>query len=168
MRWGLVGRKGLLFFALVVLAASGCGTNRVGVRLHEAVSDISTEVHLVGVTEQEHQRWAYYSLSKYFAPRDPLYESATDLGYAYVMKFGRGQPDVQNPWVHNPEEWDRVTERWAQRGADYVFVLANLPGFADRPAEQDPRRLIVDIPGKPVYVLITKGGLIRATPPSGG
>ncbi len=168
--------KHVVFLAFLLVTASGCGGLQVGVRVDDSLRDISTEVHLVGVTEEEYQKWAHYSMSKYFSPGDGLRESATSLGYSYVMKFGAGHPALQRPSVRDSLTWRRVQERWSQRGAKYLFVLADLAGFSDRPGEQDPRRLILQNPWpwwsflfpRNIHVLITRGGLMRTTAPSGG
>lgn len=182
MHGRLIGKSGLVLVAFFALVATGCGSfvrahgvgPQIDVRMHAGLSEVSTEVHLVGVSEEEYQKWAHYSMSRYFSPGDPLYESATDLGYAYVMAFGRGHTDLQRPWRESRELWRRVRRRWRQRQARYVFVLANLPGFPDRPGKQDPRRLILKGPWpwwslfwpKALHVLVTEGGLMKTTAPS--
>ena len=125
----------------IVLIAAGCSrmasvvvTRTVTVAAAEDVCRKSIEVHLVGVNRFEKDQWEGMSMTKYWEPENKLRRSAKD--YTYVIKFGQG------PCENVLGKKDPIRRVWKSRKAEYLLVLADLPGlFPDLPGNADARRL---------------------------
>lgn len=123
----------------------GCSNFDIDTRLSEDLASKTVTVHVVGVNASEIQQWKTYSVTEYFRPGNPLRESAVADGYAHVMNFGAGKP--------NPQKLERGSQMWRtwnKRHAEYLIVLACLPGYGDKDdkvGSSDPRRLILPARG---------------------
>lgn len=104
----------------------------------------SIEVHIVGVNKTEFPVWEQMSMSKYWEVGNSIRESAVK----YVMTFGAKSPAelvTEQVLKKNDPIWDK----WDERNAEYLFVLAFLPGIEDKPGAADPRRIFLPYdPGK--------------------
>ncbi len=118
---------------ILVLAAGGC-SQAITVIASDAICKKSVEVHLVGVNRFEKDLWETTSMTDYWTPGSQLRKSAKE--YTYVVQFGRGPCEVA------VDTKDPALKAWKQRKAEYMFVLADLPGvFTDSAGNADPRRL---------------------------
>lgn len=132
MKTGL-SKGQVLGLLLVGLLAGGC-SRVVNVAATEDICTKSVEVHLVGVNRFEKDRWDTMSMTRYWDPENPDRISAKD--YTYVIQFGQG------PCEKTLAKKDPIHNIWKSRKAEYLFVLADLPGmFSDRPGNADARRL---------------------------
>jgi hypothetical protein len=93
----------------------------------------SIEVNIVGVNQIEFPVWEQMSVTKYWEPGNRTRESAVK----YVMTFGANAPDEQLLKIDDP-----IWKKWDERNAEYLFVLAFLPG-EDKPGLADPRRIFL-------------------------
>ncbi|MHC4474352.1 MAG: hypothetical protein ACYTEL_01820 [Planctomycetota bacterium] len=132
--------KGQLVGLLMIgLLAGGCGGRLVNVKATQDICRKSVEVHLVGVNRFEKDRWETTPMSEYWRPDNQLRNSAKE--YTYVMKFGQG------PCEKKLEKKDPIRSVWKSRKAEYLFLLADLPGiFKDLPGDADARRLRIPAP----------------------
>ena len=137
IRW-----KSLALGLLVVgLLAGGCSrvanvmvTRSVTATAAEDVCQKSVEVHLVGINRFEKDRWDNMSMTEYWQPENPQRKSAKE--YTYVIHFGEG------PCKATLDKKDPMVDVWKDRKAEYLLVLADLPGvFQDLPGNADARRL---------------------------
>jgi hypothetical protein len=131
--------KGQVFGVLVgCMLAGGC-SRVVNVIATEDICKKSVEVHLVGVNRFEKDQWETMSMTDYWYPTNQLRKSAKE--YTYVVRFGQG-PCEQSLGKKEP-----VRDTWKSRKAEYLFVLADLPGtFPDLPGNADARRLRLPAP----------------------
>jgi hypothetical protein len=128
---------------LVVVLSQGCSrvanvmvTRTLSVAADPDVCKKSVEVHLVGVNRFEKDRWENMSMAEYWQPENPLRKGAAS--YTQVLRFGR------EPCTRTLEKKDPILAVWKKRKAEYLFVLADLPGlFQDMPGNADARRLRV-------------------------
>jgi hypothetical protein len=131
---------------LVVLPAGGCSrvanvmvTRVVTVAAAEDICRKSVEVHLVAVNRFEKDQWEGISMTKYWEPENRLRQSAKE--YTYVVQFGQG------PCENVIDKKDPIRRVWKERKAEYLLVLADLPGiFPDLPGNADARRLRLPAP----------------------
>ena len=133
---------GLLMVALMV---GGCPSVKiknpfvvraVDVTATDPICSKSVEVHLVGLNENQVERWDAVSMKEYWnkGNEHPLRKDAKD--YTQVFRFGIGQPCKQILDKKNP-----IRAKWNDRGIKYVYILANLPGtFDDKHGIADARR----------------------------
>jgi len=136
-RW----RSQTLGLLVIGLLAGGCSrvanvmvTRSVAVTAADDVCQKSVEVHLVGINRFEKDRWDNISMTEYWQPENPLRKSAA--GYTYVIHFGDG------PCKVTLDKKDPMVTVWEERQAEYLLVLADLPGvFQDLPGNADARRL---------------------------
>jgi hypothetical protein len=118
---------------LVVSLTGGC-SRVLNVMATDEVCKKSVELHLVGVNRFEKERWEIVSMTDYWTPGNQLRKSAAE--YTYVIQFGQG------PCTRTLAKKDPIRKIWKSRKAEYLFVLADLPGvFTDQPGNADPRRL---------------------------
>ncbi|HUW19628.1 MAG TPA: hypothetical protein VMW16_10030 [Sedimentisphaerales bacterium] len=155
----------VLGLLLVVSLAGGCG-RVVNITATEDICRKSVEVHLVGVNRFEKDRWETMSMSDYWTPENQLRKSARE--YTHVIQFGQG------PCQKTLTAKDAVHKIWKSRKAEYVFVLADLPGiFPDLPGNADARRLrlpAVDsecwgVRQKTINISIERGNIVPLTIP---
>jgi len=100
----------------------------------------SIEVNLVGVNETELPQWQGYSVTKYWSPGDKLRAGADK----YEMRFGQTKPSVQTLKKDNP-----IFQKWQEKTATQLFVLADLPGMGEPEGDEaDPRRVILPLSPK--------------------
>jgi len=96
----------------------------------------SVEVHLVGVTRYEREGWAGMPMSEYWEPENERRTNAKE--YTHVIRFG------QEPCKRVFGKKEPMRKVWKGRSAEYLFVLADLPGvFDDLPGNNDARRVEV-------------------------
>ncbi len=129
---------GLLVTCLLVggcsQAANMMLSRTVTVTAADDVCNKSVEVHLVGVNRFEKDRWENMSMTQYWQPDNPLRKGAAE--HTYVIQFGR------KPCERVLAKKDPIIKVWKERKAEYLFVLADLPGvFPDLPGNADARRL---------------------------
>ena len=73
-------------------------------------------------------------MTDYWTPGSELRKSAKE--YTYVIQFG------QEPCKRPLKKKDPVLKVWKERNAEYMFVLADLPGvYDDAAGNADARRL---------------------------
>ena len=131
-RYGVLG---LLLFGLLTGGCSSMrGSRPVNVTASDPICKKSVEVHLVGINSSEKDLWETMSMTDYWTPGNQLRKSAKD--YAYVIQFGQG------PCMVTLGKKDPIRRIWKNRKAEYLFVLADLPGvFTDSTGNADARRL---------------------------
>jgi hypothetical protein len=137
-----------LYFAMSVLApaavlfiTSGCGKEKpskaeplnVQIELAPSLQGKSVLVDVVGVHEGDIPRWEAYSMTDYWKDGDKMRADADKKTYSFspgqplAVTLSRSDP-AWNTWLVN-------------KGAAYLFVLADLPGtISDKPGTTDPRR----------------------------
>ncbi|MBN2131071.1 MAG: hypothetical protein JW741_16330 [Sedimentisphaerales bacterium] len=140
-RHGRILMIGLLATGLL---AVGCKyvppmvTRTISITAAEDVCTKSVEVHLVGVRRYDRDRWASMSMSEYWQPENELRKSAKE--YTHIIRFG------EEPCTRVFGKKEPMREVWKDQNAEYLFVLADLPGvFDDLPGNNDARR--VEVPG---------------------
>ena len=126
--------KGQVFGLLLVsLLAGGC-SRALTVIAADDICKKSVEVHLVGVNRYEKDTWEAISMSDYWTPENQLRQNAK--AYTHVIHFGQGPCEI------TLDKKDPIRKVWNSRKAEYLFVLADLPGiFPDLPGNADARRL---------------------------
>ncbi|NOR67909.1 MAG: hypothetical protein GQ528_11195 [Woeseiaceae bacterium] len=118
---------------LLGLLTGGCSQTATVVA-SDPICSKSVEVHLVGVNRFEKDLWETTSMTDYWTPGSQLRKSAEE--YTYVIQFGRGPCEVAL------DKKDPILKVWKKRKAEYLFVLADLPGvYADSAGNADSRRL---------------------------
>ena len=118
---------------LLGLLTGGC-SQMTTVVASDPICKKSVEVHLVGVNRFEKDLWETTSMTDYWTPGSQLRKSAEE--YTYVIQFGRGPCEVAL------DKKDPILKVWKKRKAEYLFVLADLPGvYADSAGNADARRL---------------------------
>jgi hypothetical protein len=140
----------ILALFLIPLASVGCCDKKpikynITVDVDEemrkdlAAANRKLEVHLVGINENQHQRWNTYSMTKYWQPGDTLPNSLPTK----KMMFDPANPAPQKLSIDDP-----IWNKWLKEGgANRVYVLALLPGMvSDAEGDKDPRRQILPLP----------------------
>lgn len=135
-----VPMKVMIFgMALLLLSSTGCTGFDVSVKLDPSVQNPDgtyppVEVHLVGVSPSEYQRWHDMSMSEYWGKPQTTDE-------ILVMKLGSARGTAGFISRQDP-----MWKRWEQRGAiprGHLFILSSYPASKDLPGEADLRRLIL-------------------------
>ncbi|MBN2592664.1 MAG: hypothetical protein JXA81_04080 [Sedimentisphaerales bacterium] len=129
--------KGHVFAVLLVnlLLAGGCQIGRrVNVIATDEICRKSVEVHLVEINRFEKDLWEQMSMTDYWTPGNQVRQSAKH--YTWAIQFGQGAcKQILSP--RHP-----IQKIWRDRNAEYLFVLADLPGtFSDMPGNADARRV---------------------------
>ncbi len=120
---------------LLGLLTGGC-SQKVTVVASDPICKKSVEVHLVGVNrlELETDSWEKTSMTDYWAPGSELRKRAQE--YTHVIQFGQGPCEVALG------KKDPIRKVWKKKKAEYLFVLADLPGtHEDSEGSTDARRL---------------------------
>lgn len=167
---------------IVVLAAAvgvilaGCATCKPGgdpgrpqaytlkVRLGDSLKNSSVVVDVISATPSELERLKTYSVNKYWKPNDPVRAGANKKSYSFVSgdKLEQTLPATDGAW-----------KQWIGSGAQYLVVIADLPGVFDegKIGSQDPRRQLVPMckcywedGSKEVAVEVQAGGVRVVTP----
>jgi hypothetical protein len=149
---------------LLSLSTGGCSQS-VTVTASDSICKKSVEVHLVGVNRFEKDLWDTTSMTDYWTPGNQLRKSAEE--YTYVIQFGRGPCEIVL------DKKSPVLKAWKTRKAEYMFVLADLPGvFTDSAGNADPRRLRLPAPGskrwglqKKIDIKIEESNIVSLTVP---
>lgn len=119
---------------LLGLLTGGC-SQKVTVVASDPICKKSVEVHLVGVNRFEKDLWEKTSMTDYWAPGSQLRKNAQE--YTRVIQFGR-EPSCEVALGKK----DPKRKVWKERKAEYLFVLADLPGVhTDSEGNADARRL---------------------------
>ncbi len=143
-----LSKSQMIGLLLVALLAPGCntasnlvlGSRIVNVSANEDICKKSVEVHLVGVNRFEKELWETMSMTEYWEPENRMRKSARD--YTYVIQFGH------EPCDRLLAKKDNIRNIWKNRKAEYLFVLADIPGiFVDGTGNADERRLCLPSPG---------------------
>jgi hypothetical protein len=122
----------------VSLLIGGC-PRTITVTATQGICDRPIEVHLVGVPASEKQRWEEISMTDYWRSGNRQRQRAKD--YTHVIRFGEG-PCERKLVPKHP-----IRDKWKDRDAQYLLVLAHLPGlFEDSPGNADARRLVIPGP----------------------
>ena len=130
---------------LCLAALSGCGTmKRLSVTVmldpemtKDPAAIPTVEVNLVGINKSEMPQWKAYSMSEYWSPGNKLRAGAEK----YVVRFAQTLPSKQRLDRKNP-----IFQKWQDKTASHLFVLADLPGMADpKPGQPDPRRIVLPL-----------------------
>jgi hypothetical protein len=157
----------ILALLLIPLATVGCCDKKpvkydITVSLDEdmrkSLGDRKLEVHLVGISEKQNERWQTYSMTKYWQPGDTLPKSLP----THVMNFDPNKPQTQTL-----SQKDKIWDTWLNNGANRVYVLALLPGMiSDAEGDKDPRRQILPLAcyrwlkrDKNIQIIVQKTGL---------
>ena len=171
MKTALLSNKlaGLLIVGLIV---AGCRvSNPIAVRVVNvtATKDVcgkSVEIHLVGVNQSQKTQWDTESMTKYWEPENQLRKSAKQ--YTHVIRFGQGLPCELSLGKKDP-----IRREWKRRKAEYLFILADLPGiFEDKDGNADARRLRIPaltsecwpFLGSKINISIESSGIVCLTP----
>lgn len=134
----------------------------------ESLKDSSVVVDVVGINQSELPKWQSYSIRDYFKPGDPVRQDAAKFTAEFV-------PGKQTPAVLKKN--DPLWERWTKSGAQYLVVIADLPGVykEGKSGSQDPRRQLIPLckcywPDKTadLEVRIQAGGVSLVTAPREG
>jgi hypothetical protein len=177
-----VGSK-FLVLALMVAGATvlvGCSTCKPGgppgppqaynltISPGESLKDSSVLVDVVGINQSELPKWQDYSIRDYFKPGDPVRQDAAKFTAEFV-------PGKQAPAVL--KKTDPLWSRWSKSGAQYLVLIADLPGVykEGKSGSQDPRRQLIPLcqcywPDKTtdLNVRIQAGGVSLVTVPREG
>jgi hypothetical protein len=140
--------KGHVFAVLLVsFLAGGClSDRRINITATDEICRKSVEVHLVAVNRFEKELWEQESMTNYWTPGNKLRQSAR--GYTCIIRFGQG-PCKQTLPSNHP-----IRKIWRARQAEYLFVLADLPGtFTDMPGNADARRVRLPAPDSDCWEL---------------
>lgn len=168
-----IGRLAGVGLALgwLLLAGTGCATPRMGrydvrVTVSDSMADSarilpSVEVHLLALDPDAGRQLQTYSMTDYWNPN-----RKKDEFVKRVLHFGQGKENPQTLSYKDP-----IWDRWDANGAEYLFVLADLPGlFQDKEDVKDPRRVILPLHPERwnqrlIRISIEKGGVYLQTPP---
>lgn len=134
----------------------------------ESLKDSSVVVDVVGINQSELPKWQSYSIKNYFKQGDPVRQDAQKFTADFV-------PGHQTTVVlkKNDPLWDK----WLKSGAQYLVVVADIPGFypEGKSGSQDPRRQLIPMcqcfwPDKTadLEVKVQAGGVSLVTPPREG
>jgi len=143
------------------------GTQAVNVVASDPICNKSVEVHLVGVNRFEKDLWETTSMTDYWTPGNQLRKSSKE--YTYVIQFGQG------PCEETLGKKDPIRQTWKKRKAEYLFVLADLPGvYTDSTGNADARRLRLPALGskhwglrkKQVDIRIEESNIVSLTVPA--
>jgi hypothetical protein len=134
----------------------------------ESLKDSSVVVDVVGINPSELQKWQSYSLKKYLKPGDALRQDAAKTTANFL-------PGQQTPFVI--KKTDPIWDQWLKSGAQYLVVIADLPGVFEegKAGTQDPRRHLIPLckcywPGgvKELEAKVQAGGVSLVTGPREG
>jgi hypothetical protein len=144
-------RFGLLGTGLVALATvfAGCSTCKPGggpgkplaydlhVNLSPALKDSSVVADVIPANEYDLARLRTYSINQYWQPDDSMRQGLNKVTFSFVS----GQ-DLNREIKATDPRW----QKWIKSGAQYLVIVADLPGvYQDLPGSQDPRRQILPI-----------------------
>ena len=155
----------ILGLLLLGLLTGGCSSG-LTVVASDPICNKSVEVHLVGVNRFEKDLWETTSMTDYWTPGNQLRKSAQE--YTHVIQFGQG------PCEATLDKKDPVRKAWKERKAEYLFVLADLPGVhTDSVGNADPRRLCLPAVGskrwglrkKKIEIRIEESNIVSLTVP---
>lgn len=148
------------------LLTSGC-SQKTTVVASDSICNKSVEVHLVGVNRFEKDLWEKTSMTDYWAPGSQLRKNAQE--YTHIIQFGSGPCEVAL------DKKDPIRKVWKKRKAEYLFVLADLPGeHTDGEGNADARRLRLPALGskrwgmskKKIDIRIEESNIVSLTVPS--
>lgn len=134
----------------------------------ESLKDSSVVVDVVGINQSELPKWQSYSLKDYFKPGDPVRQDASKFTAEFV-------PGKQSTVVL--KKTDPLWDKWLKSGAQYLVLVADLPGVykEGKAGSQDPRRQLIPLckcywPDKTssIDVKVQAGGVSLVTPPREG
>jgi hypothetical protein len=129
----------LVLSVTVCLLLVACRSTRPNATAWDVVitktTPASIEVDLIGISSIERPAWEGYDLDQYWSPGE------MDSRRAHADKLSKNLQTGQ-PWVVS---WsDPQWQKWLDRGATELLILANLPGqFA--PGRTDPRRTFLPL-----------------------
>ena len=131
---------GLLLSGMLTGGCSAIrGSRPVNVTASDPICNKSVEVHLVGINSSEKDLWETMSMTNYWTPGNQLRNSAKE--YTYVIQYGQG------PCTVTLDKKDPIRRTWKDKKAEYLFVLADLPGvFSDSSGNADARRMRLPAP----------------------
>ncbi|MEI7730174.1 MAG: hypothetical protein WCO56_11420 [Verrucomicrobiota bacterium] len=123
----------------------------------------SVVVDLVPVNAANLERWRTYSMTQYWQREDPMRANADKATFSFVKSASQ-----QTLKQSDDAKWSN----WMKTGAQYVLVLADLPGsHADMPGNQDARRQILPLDinywlDKPIvlHIKVQESGVLVTTP----
>jgi hypothetical protein len=102
--------------------------------LRKDLASRKVEVHLIGINEKQNERWANYSMTKYWQPGDTLSGSVPTKKMIF---------DPANSAPQTLKANDPIWDTWLKAGANRLYVLTLLPGMvSDADGDKDPRRQI--------------------------
>lgn len=174
-RFGLLG-TGLVGLAIIF---AGCNTCKPGgspgkpreynlhVNLSPSLKESSVVVDLIPANAYDLERLRTCSVNKFWQADDPMRKDLTRVSFSFVSGNNLGREIKAS---------DPRWEKWINSGAQYLVLIADLPGvYQDRPGNQDPRRQILPIcrcywPSgtKDLVVDVQASGLRVVTPPRVG
>jgi hypothetical protein len=131
-------RKIKVFLLLILVLLTGGCDLPVVIRADKNVCNKSVTVHLIGVNKLEKDRWDQVPMSEYWMPNNQFRESAE--AYTYVIHFGEGP--CESIFGNKDPNHRAIRKIWKHRKAEYLYVLADLPGRRPNlPGNTDSRRL---------------------------
>lgn len=175
---------GTLVFTVVLWSgAVGCGcTDSPGryditISLDDSLLNKTTEVHILAVNAADDPSWRGYSMTEYWKALDPKISS-----YPHATILFTGGETTTKSFNQDTDEGGKRWSEWQQRGAVFLYILADLPGsFTDAPGDADPRRKILPLgqcnweylkdqkdKEKGIQIRLTSGGIEVQTPPKKG
>ena len=134
----------------------------------DSLKDSSVVVDLVGISQSELPKWQTYSVKDYFKPGDPVRQDAAKFTTEFV-------PGKQSPSLLKQK--DPLWDKWMKSGAQYLVIIADLPGVykEGKLGSQDPRRQLIPLckcywPDKTVdlEVRVQAGGVSLVNAPREG
>ena len=158
---------------LCLAALSGCGTmKRLSVTVmldpemtKDPAATPTVEVNLVGINKSELPQWKAYSMSEYWSPGNKLRTGAEK----HVVRFAQTLPSKHMLDRKNP-----IFQKWQDKTASHLCVLADLPDMMDsKPGQPDPRRMILPLHPKAwkadsITITIKAGQMVCSPAPRRG
>jgi hypothetical protein len=158
------------FAAVLLIGCAAHQKREVVISLDQALSSSSSRptilVDVVGLTHSERKQWDEIPLSAYWIPRSPLRASVRDR--AVQVRFG---PERSERCVVSIDS--EIWTAWRKSGAQWLYVVANLPGgITDHPGADDPRRLAISLTSSewaedaPLLIEVRRDAVVFMTPRS--
>jgi hypothetical protein len=155
----------------MVFACIGCGcTPRIAERTIDVTLDNElvgkpVAVLLYGANASDVDVWKRVPLMKAFDPSDPMKAGPIRAGVSFDA--------TQREFHHAFPPTDPAWERWKQREAWDLVVLAYIPGSGwDGPPENDPRRVVIPLNAcqwnnvsEPIRLQVHKASITLENPP---
>jgi hypothetical protein len=162
--WVIVSAVAAASSLLAGCRTSGMGRYDITVDLDRSLRSedgemASVEVHFIALPADRGRAFQAASMSDYWDPGRPPGRFPKR-----VLKLGEAEGTA------TLSRKDPVWRSWDRSGAEYLFILADLPGLhEDQPDVQDPRRLVLPLArnrwrSRKIDILIRWQGIEKLTP----